>query len=117
MKIFIILSICIGLLLLISSCSTSAKDTSSPNCAEQTNRYIEVYRIIQPGMNYSEICRIVGQPDQDIGSGIHVLQYRLHDGTSVLIGFSSMEQVLYVYHEEKNNQGEWEIIERIVGTE
>jgi hypothetical protein len=107
----------IGLLVLIASCSTKANDISPQKCAEITPRIIDEYRKIHAGMSFAEICNLVGQPDKEIGSGIYVYQYNLNDGTHVLIGFISLEKVYYVYHEEKNEQGKWKMIEEIIRTE
>jgi hypothetical protein len=124
----------IWIILFITSCSSSINNTSTTinkvtegnnsenifdnrQCAEVTARNIEPYRTIQSGMSYLDICKIVGIPDNDVGSGIYVFQYNLDDGSDIKIGFISLDKVYYVYHSVRNNQGEWKIIERIVNAE
>lgn len=69
-------------------------------CASKTARRIASFRRIEAGMSFVEICQIVGLPDWDIGSGIHILVYDLDDGSRVAMGFFSLSsQVLYASHE------------------
>jgi hypothetical protein len=86
-------------------------------CARQTQRTIEPFRRIQPGMSFPDICQIVGEPDRDVGSGIHIFEYALDDGSRVLIGFIVWSEVEYVALQKRNAGGEWETLEWIVGGE
>ena len=45
---------------------------------------------------FEELSRILGEPQMDIGSGIHVLVYTLDQGASVSVGTSDKKTVLYV---------------------
>lgn len=47
-------------------------------------------------MVYSDLKSTFGEPDADIGSGIHVYVYNLDDGTQVAIGFT--DKILYARH-------------------
>jgi len=50
-------------------------------------------------MSFPEICRLVGLPTNEIGSGLYVFLYLLEDGSTVTMGFSSLEedsQAMYV---------------------
>ena len=47
-----------------------------------------------------EIIAKVGQPERDIGSGLHVLKYTLCDGSSILIGSPDLKRVMYIKHEQ-----------------
>jgi hypothetical protein len=67
-------------------------------------------------MSIWKICEIVGRPDQDVGSGIYIFLYNLDDGSYVIMGFITTEKVYYVFHCKNTENGEREIIERIVET-
>jgi hypothetical protein len=47
-------------------------------------------------MEYSDLRLRFGEPDADIGSGIHIYVYNLDDGTQVTIGFT--DKILYARH-------------------
>ena len=51
---------------------------------------------LRADMDYSQIVNMFGEPDGDIGSGIHIYVYDLSDGTEVWIGFSN--QIMYARH-------------------
>jgi hypothetical protein len=43
---------------------------------------------LKPDMKYNEFRLIFGEPDEDIGSGIHIYVYNLEDGTKIIIGYT-----------------------------
>ncbi len=47
---------------------------------------------------YDYIESILGQPDEDIGSGMYVLEFKLEDGTRITVGTPDKEEVWYIYH-------------------
>lgn len=51
-------------------------------------------------MNYSEIVAAFGEPQKDMGSGIHIYVYQLDDETEVWIGYS--DQIMYAKHMDKD---------------
>jgi len=51
-------------------------------------------------MKYSEFQLIFGKPDEDIGSGIHIYVYSLHDDTQIIIGYT--DYTLYARHVDKD---------------
>ena len=53
-------------------------------------------------MDYNAIVEEFGQPDKDIGSGIHIYVYELDDSTEIWIGYT--DQILYARHFDKNQQ-------------
>ena len=53
--------------------------------------YFQKY--LKPGMDYSDIRSIFGEPDADVGSGIHIYVYNLEDGTQVTIGYT--DKIIY----------------------
>jgi hypothetical protein len=51
-------------------------------------------------MSFPDICHLVGLPTKEIGSGLYIFLYFLEDGSTVTMGFSSLEedsQALYVW--------------------
>ncbi len=44
----------------------------------------------------AEIIDQFGEPDNDVGSGIHIYVYKLDDSTQIFIGYADM--VVYVKH-------------------
>ena len=50
---------------------------------------------IEKGMSTEEVFALLGPPEKDIGSGIHIFVYTLADGSSVNIG--CVDKVLYVH--------------------
>jgi hypothetical protein len=57
---------------------------------------------LKPGMNYYSIVSEFGEPDSDIGSGIHIYVYILDDSTEAWIGYT--DKILYARHMDKNHQ-------------
>jgi hypothetical protein len=53
-------------------------------------------------MKYDEMVNLFGQPDGDLGSGIHIYSYKLSDGSSVLIGY--VDKILYARHVSQSGQ-------------
>lgn len=45
---------------------------------------------------YDDITKAFGEPDRDVGSGIHIYVYELDDGTEVWIGYT--DRILYARH-------------------
>jgi hypothetical protein len=61
-------------------------------------RRLESFRELKKGMSYAEVTTWVGHADADIGSGIHIMEYRLGDGSRVLLGFPDFNRLIYVKH-------------------
>jgi hypothetical protein len=53
-------------------------------------------------MNFTEIKSIFGDPNSDIGSGIHIYVYKLSDSTEIWIGYT--DHILYARHLDVNQQ-------------
>lgn len=51
---------------------------------------------LHKAMDYSDLVKTFGEPEDDKGSGIHIYVYPLDDGTEVWIGFTN--QILYARH-------------------
>jgi hypothetical protein len=54
---------------------------------------------LRKGMSLPTVSAWVGDADADVGSGIHVLKYKLPDGGEVLIGFPEFNSLLYVKYQ------------------
>lgn len=65
-------------------------------------RTVEMFRGLRKDMSLTQVREWVGESEKDIGSGIHILTYRLEDGSRVLIGFPDFNRLIYVKHEDKN---------------
>src|SRR5262249_19093477 len=52
-------------------------------------RSLDAFKALKKDLPLAEVAAWVGDADQDIGSGIHVLVYKLPDQSRVLIGFPS----------------------------
>ena len=66
-----------------------------------SRRKVEAFRAIRKGMSLGDVQAWVGNADKDIGSGIHILTYKLDDGSRILIGFPDYNKLIYVKHEDK----------------
>jgi hypothetical protein len=64
-------------------------------------RTLDAFRQLTRGMSYADAAAWVGPADEDIGSGIHVMAYRLEDGSRVLLGFPDFNRLIYVRHQPK----------------
>jgi hypothetical protein len=70
------------------------------SCDEDTGmrrdsiEYFKKY--LREDMEYSDLKSIFGEPDADIGSGIHIYVYNLNNGTQVTIGYT--DRILYARH-------------------
>ena len=52
---------------------------------------------IEAGPTFEKLSEILGEPDVDIGSGIHIFVYRLSDGTGIRVGTPDKKAVSYVF--------------------
>jgi hypothetical protein len=66
----------------------------------------EAFAAIKKGGDYADVLAWVGEPDADVGSGIHVLAYKLADGSRVLVGTPDFKTIQYVKHERKDGKTE-----------
>ena len=56
---------------------------------------------LNANMKYNDLTRAFGEPDDDVGSGIHIYIYNLKDGTKVQIGYT--DKILYARHVDQND--------------
>ena len=66
-----------------------------------SRRKVEAFRELRKGMSLRDVQAWVGNAEKDVGSGIHIMEYRLDDGSRVLIGFPDFNKLIYVKHEDK----------------
>ncbi len=60
-------------------------------------------------MSYDDVVASVGEADEDIGSGIHLMVYGLEDGTEIVLSFPSFDNLIAV-HLYNPETGERELI-------
>jgi hypothetical protein len=69
---------------------------------EEVNRntleYFETH--LQMDMNHAKLISVFGEPDNDLGSGIHIYVYKLDDTTEVWVGIS--DRIFYANHVDKD---------------
>jgi hypothetical protein len=53
--------------------------------------------VIKADITFDKLSEILGEPDMDIGSGIHIFVYDLSDGTGIRVGTPDKKAVSYVY--------------------
>jgi hypothetical protein len=69
---------------------------------KQTDSITYFEQHLKADMKYEDLKSTFGKPDNDIGSGIHIYQYNLQDGTKIHIGF--VDKILYARHVDVNDQ-------------
>lgn len=75
------------ILFLLISCSTK-KDLS----------------FIEKGMSYDSIVENLGEPDAEIGSGIHIFVYNLEDGSKLTLSFIELNSLLSATVVDEDNK-------------
>jgi hypothetical protein len=76
------------------------KDTRTEPTDKETVEYFNYN--LRADMKYDEIVNLFGQPDGDIGSGIHIYVYDLKDGSKVYIGYT--DKIMYARHVNSSGQ-------------
>lgn len=84
--------------------SSPLKSLGSQITSRSETRTIKVFRSIKRRMSMKEVIRLCGEPDKDIGSGIHIYIYKLADGSVVRVGTPDDKQVMYVVHVAANGK-------------
>ena len=64
------------------------------------------FEFLELGMEYDEVVTRVGEADRDIGSGVHLMVYKLKDGTELVLSFPSLTSLaaVYVYDPESGDR-------------
>ena len=89
-KPFVIL---LTLVLIAASCD-------EPDPHRETLEYFQLY--LTPEMKFDNLRKTFGDPDSDIGSGIHIYIYNLSDGTKIQIGYT--DRILYANQLDERDQ-------------
>ncbi len=79
---------CLLIFLAVVSCDEES------GLSRDSIEYFQKY--LKEDMRYSQMKSIFGEPDADIGSGIHIYVYNLEDGTQVTIGYT--DRIIYARH-------------------
>ena len=58
-------------------------------------------------MNMKQIIESCGEPDKDIGSGIHIYVYELADGSVVKIGTPDDKHIMYAMQVMANGKAHY----------
>jgi len=96
MKRIIGIFICLTVLYLVG-CGKEEKGNTENNYPK-TARDIAIFEKITMDMKIPQVFKLVGQPDGDTGSGLHVYHYNLSDGSVVTIGTADNKKIFYIYH-------------------
>ena len=73
-------------------------DDSDPH--RDTLEYFQLY--LTPEMTFDHLKSTFGNPDSDVGSGIHIYVYNLRDGRKIQIGFT--DRILYAIQRDKEDK-------------
>ena len=90
--------------LFIFSCNKK-QDTS-----KETYEYFTTH--LKPSMSYNDIIATFGDPDGDLGSGIHIYYYDLDDGTAVWIGYA--DKIMYARHMSSSKVSNAQLLHTII---
>ena len=83
--------------LLFTACS---KDTREEPTDKETIEYFNYN--LKADLKYDDLVNLFGEPDGDIGSGIHIYVYDLKDGSKVYIGYT--DKIMYARHMSSSGQ-------------
>jgi polyhydroxybutyrate depolymerase len=77
---------------------------------EKNRRNLGNFRTLKKGMSYDKMVAIVGEPDKDIGSGIHIYLFKMPDKSEVIVGGFVGGGLMYI--KQKTSDGTYaDIIE------
>jgi hypothetical protein len=75
--------------------------------APATVRQLEPFKKLKRDSSVMDMIKLVGNPDDEAGSGIYILVYKLEDGTEVHIGAANLnESLMYIVHVSKDGKRE-----------
>ena len=78
-------------------------EDAGADCPQETARDLTAYEELDADMSFEEVCRRVGLPDWETGSGLAILIYQLEDGSEVWLGFPGLQGgLLYAIHVERD---------------
>ncbi len=91
----------IGIVLMLAGCAaknTPANSTNNSTVQSSTQKDFDLFKNVTMTTTIEEIINSCGQPDRDIGSGIHIFVYDLKDSTSIWIGSADNKSIMYLDH-------------------
>lgn len=88
-------------LILLLGASACLKKSTNNEPEPDTLGYFTQH--LQSGMSYQALVDAFGNPDSDIGSGIHIYVYNLTDGSAVWIGHNGTN-LMYARHMSSTGQ-------------
>ena len=87
-----------GLSLFIAFVFAFAACSQDDEVNRNTLDYFESH--LQLDMSHAKLIAVFGEPDKDLGSGIHIYVYNLEDNTEVWVGIT--DKLLYANHLDKD---------------
>jgi hypothetical protein len=89
---------CLAAIALLVGCAHHSIQASAVVAAENPLHHIHEFDAVTIATPIEKILSSFGQPDQDVGSGIHIWAYNLDDGSMVQIGSADGSTILYLDH-------------------
>jgi hypothetical protein len=78
----------------------------SASCKKSNDPSPDTFEFFQQNLEadtkYQSLVLLFGEPDTDIGSGIHIYVYYLKDGSTIMIGYT--DHIIYANHVDSNRQ-------------
>ena len=95
------IAIICGLIIVLTFVGCADKDlpdkpTNQSTVQPSTQRDFDLFKNVNMSTTIEEIITSFGQPDRDIGSGIHIFVYNLKDATSIWIGSADNQSIMYL---------------------
>jgi hypothetical protein len=87
--------------LLLFLCMSFSCEKQQPEKQMKQLTYEDFRDFLTKDMDYQAIVAKFGEPDRDMGSGIHIYVYDLKDSTEIWIGY--VTQIMYARHIDKNH--------------
>jgi hypothetical protein len=72
-----------------------------PNAPEKA-KTTECFRSLTPEMSMYAVVQKCGRPDEDLGSGIYIFVYHLHDGSTIAIGTPDLNRIYDVTYTDRS---------------
>lgn len=91
-----LLSLALLLLLFLSPSSFAADKAKSEGHVPTKKCTLENFQLLKPGTDVKTVFKEFGEPVRDIGSGIHIYEYKLGDDSIIRVG--CVTKVFYVDH-------------------
>jgi len=91
-----IFAVTLAVFALMSPGAYAADKKTDPQIKQSKENTLKEFKSLKTGSAVSELFERFGQPEKDIGSGIHIYQYRLPDDSLIQVG--CVENIFYVDH-------------------